>query len=419
MDISEFERRRPKATVVVVACVISLLLLIKFVAGQVVIVPNKPKSNSKSKAKPKRKSTNTVPIPASPNSLPAPAPTPTLTPAAVPAPESASKPAPIITPAPASPVEIKRAESAPRAATPINLSEFQFDVIAGDQRGKVTQSRKSRARYFAESLNDGAVIEMVEVPGGAYSMGTSSDEIDQIAKDHGRAVERDMKDRLSERLRWETPQHMVNLTGFYLSKFEVTQTQWRAVAQLPKVSRDLVSDPSFFKGGSRPVEMVSWDDAMEFCDRLSRATGRKYRLPTEAEWEYACRAGSKSPFHFGETMTPAWANYDAKSPYASGPKGDSRQQTISVGSLGVANAFGLYDMHGNVWEWCLDTWHDNYIQAPRDGKSRDREANNYVKVIRGGAWNSFAGECRASSRNRITSPFKLNGVGFRVVAEGL
>jgi len=258
---------------------------------------------------------------------------------------------------------------------------------------------------------------MVEVPGGTFSMGTTTSEIEQIARDHGRDVEKEMKERLQERLMWETPQHTVRVSGFYLSKYEITQAQWRAVSQLPKVKRDLMSDPSYFKGGSRPVEMVSWEDAMEFCERLSRATGRKYRLPTEAEWEYACRAGSRSAFHFGATVTAAWANYDAKTPYASAPKGAPRQQTTAVGSLGVANAFGLYDMHGNVWEWCLDTWHDNYLQAPDDGSSREKESNNYVKVIRGGAWNSFAGECRASARNRITAPFKLNDLGFRVVAE--
>jgi len=261
------------------------------------------------------------------------------------------------------------------------------------------------------------MVEMAEIPGGTFLMGTTAGEINQIAQEHGRDVEKEMKERLRERLLWETPQHVVRLPAFYLSRYEITQAQWREVAKLPKVKRDLTSDPSYFKGGSRPVEMVSWEDAMEFCERLSRATGRKYRLPTEAEWEYACRAGSTSPFHFGATMTPTWANYESKSPYADAPKGVHRKQTVPVGSLGVANAFGIHDMHGNVWEWCLDSWHDNYNLAPGDGRSWEREEDDYVKVIRGGAWNSYAGECRASARNRITSPFKLNGIGFRVVAE--
>ncbi len=398
------------ATAVIAACVIGSALLIKSVVGQVVIVPNKPKSSNKSKSKSKTRKSKTV------SSAPAPLPTPTIIPTPVPAPAENLAPVVVIKPTP--PPELnKRTEPEPRVAPPINLSEYQFDVITSDQRGKVTQSRKNRARYFTENLSGGVAIEMVEVPAGSFAMGTTADELDQIARDHGRDVEREMKGRLQERLRWETPQHNVKVEEFYLSKYEVTQAQWRAVAQLPKVKRDLSPDPSQFKGGGRPVEMVSWEDALEFCERLSRATGRKYRLPTEAEWEYACRAGSRTAFHFGATVTPAWAIYDSKSPYASAPKGDSPQQTMPVGSLGVANAFGLFDMHGNVWEWCLDTWHDNYALAPSDGRSREKETNNYVKVIRGGAWNSFAGELRASARNRITAPFTLNGIGFRVVAE--
>jgi len=443
---SELERRRSKTTVVVAVCVISLVLLMKFVTGQVVIVPDKPKANSKGKAKPKPKAAKPV-IPAQasfPSPTPALTPTPTPSRQPDPAPNANTTRSPYAVPFPLPTVDVKRAEPAvdvkrtepavdvkrtepavgpkrtepeARVAPPINLSEYLFDVITSDQRGKVTQSRKNRARYFTENLSGGAAIEMVEIPGGTFLMGTMADEIDQIVRAHGREVERELRERLPERLQWETPQHMVRVSEFYLSKHEVTQAQWRAVAQLPKVKRDLKSDPSYFKGDTRPVEMVSWEDAVEFCERLSRATGRKYRLPTEAEWEYACRAGSRTPFHFGATMTPSWANYDAKSPYASAPKGVSRQQTMPVGSLGVANAFGLYDMHGNVWEWCLDTWHENYSQAPDDGRSREKDENNYVKVIRGGAWNSYAGECRASSRNRITAPFKLNGIGFRVAAE--
>src|SRR5262249_43060310 len=407
---SELERRRSKATVVVAVCAMSLVLLMKFVTGQVVIVPDKPKTTSKGKAKPKPRAAKPVtPAQASfPSPTPALTPTPTTSRQPDPAPNENATRSPYAVPFPLPPVNVrrtepvvdvkrtepavepKRREPEARVAPPINLSEYLFDVITSDQRGKVAQSRKNRARYFTENLSGGAAIEMVEIPGGTFLMGTMADEIDQIVRAHGREVERELRERLPERLQWETPEHMVRVSEFYLSKHEVTQAQWRAVARLPKVKRDLTSDPSYFKGDTRPVEMVSWEDAVEFCERLSRATGRRYRLPTEAEWEYACRAGSRTPFHFGATMTPAWANYDAKSPYASAPKGFSRQQTMPVGSLGVANAFGLYDMHGNVWEWCLDTWHENYSQAPDDGRSREKDENNYVKVIRGGAWNSYA-----------------------------
>jgi len=394
-------------------CLINLLLLLQFVPGQVVIVPkkpNKPKTNSKVTPKTKSKTTKSV--------IRKDVPTPTPTPAPLRLPDPVPEaPAPAPAPVAAPPPEVKPAEPEARVAPPINLSEYMFEVITGDSKGKVTDSRKTRARYFTETLSDGIAIEMVEIPGGSFSMGTASDEIERIAVDYGREIKREFKTMLPDQLRWETPQRRVRMSRFYLSKYEVTQAQWRAVAGLPKVNRDLSPDPSYFKGGFRPVEMVSWEDAVEFCDRLSRATGREYRLPTEAEWEYACRAGSRTAFHFGATMTPAWANYDSKAPYASAPRSDSRKQTTPVGSLGIANAFGLYDMHGNVWEWCLDTWHDNYAMAPDDGRSWEKEANNYVKVIRGGAWNSYAGQCRATSRNRITAPFKLSDIGFRVVAE--
>lgn len=143
------------------------------------------------------------------------------------------------------------------------------------------------------------------------------------------------------------------------------------------MNKELDADPSNFKGDKRPVEQVSWYDAVEFCDRLTAHTKRAYSLPSEAEWEYACRAGTRTPFHFGETITTDLANYRGtdneeykwSGSYGPGPKGIYREQITEVGSFGVANAFGLYDMHGNVWEWCLDDWHDNYEGAPTDGSA--------------------------------------------------
>jgi formylglycine-generating enzyme required for sulfatase activity len=155
-----------------------------------------------------------------------------------------------------------------------------------------------------------------------------------------------------------------------MGKFPVTQAQWRAVAALPKINTDLDPDPSYFNGANRPVEQVSWDEAMEFCRRLSKKTGRDYRLPSEAEWEYACRAGTNKPFHFGKRITSDLANYNGNSVYGNAPKGKYREETTPVGSLKVANAFGLYDMHGNVWEWCADGWHENYEGAPNSNNRR-------------------------------------------------
>jgi formylglycine-generating enzyme required for sulfatase activity len=144
-----------------------------------------------------------------------------------------------------------------------------------------------------------------------------------------------------------------------MKKFEVTQEQYQQI---------MGSNPSNFKGAKRPVEKVSWNDAVEFCKKLSQKTRHKYRLPSEAEWEYACRAGTTTPFHFGETITTELTNYDGDYTYASGLKGKYRKQTTEVGTF-PPNAFGLYDMHGNVWEWCQDTWHDSYKGAPTDGSA--------------------------------------------------
>jgi formylglycine-generating enzyme required for sulfatase activity len=200
-----------------------------------------------------------------------------------------------------------------------------------------------------------------------------------------------------------------------MGKFPVTQAQWQAVASLPKVNIDLKANPSGFKGAKRPVEQVSWNDAVEFCRRLSKATGREYRLPSEAEWEYACRAGTTTPFHFGETITTDLANYDGDYTYGSGSKGQYREQTTDVGSF-PANAFGLHDMHGNVWEWCQDTRHENYNGAPTDGSAWvDENANQNSMILRGGSWSTNPRVCRSAYRSYSVADLRNYSLGFRVV----
>ncbi|AUB40247.1 Formylglycine-generating enzyme, required for sulfatase activity, containings SUMF1/FGE domain [Nostoc flagelliforme CCNUN1] len=174
------------------------------------------------------------------------------------------------------------------------------------------------------------------------------------------------------------------------------------------------SNPSNFKGAKRPVEQVSWNDAVEFCKKLSQKVGRKYRLPSEAEWEYACRAGTTTPFYFGETITTKLANYDGDDyTYASEPKGKNRQGTTDVGSF-PPNAFGLYDMHGNVWEWCQDTLHDSYKGAPSDG-SAWIDDNNQFRIRRGGSWTTYPINCRSAYRYDKKRDSFSNALGFRVV----
>ena len=212
------------------------------------------------------------------------------------------------------------------------------------------------------------------------------------------------------------PQHKVSVEPFYMGKYQVTQKQWRAVAKLPKIERDLNPDPFRFKGENRPAECVSWYDAVEFCGRLSKATGKEYRLPSEAEWEYACRALTSAAFHYGETITSELVNYDASYEeyiYASEPVGEYRGETTSVGSF-LPNSFGLYDMHGNVLEWCADPWHDNYQGAPKDGSVWLKNGNDNRSPLRGGCWDFSSRYCRSAYRVFDSRDVIDYNVGFRV-----
>ncbi|NEO01982.1 MAG: formylglycine-generating enzyme family protein [Moorea sp. SIO3I7] len=282
-----------------------------------------------------------------------------------------------------------------KSETPIGLKQFSFEVVTVNRRGRIIKRESQQASYSTEDLGNGVDLDMVSIPEGSFLMGSPK-------------TEKGSYDR-------ERPQHQVSLQPFFLGKYPVTQAQWRTVANLPKVKRDLKPDPSYFKGDNRPVEQVNWYDAVEFCDRLSQYTGRKYRLPSEAEWEYACRAGTTTPFHYGETITSELANYRASSIYAEEAKGEFREETTPVGSF-PPNGFGLYDMHGNVWEWCADSWHGNYEGAPKDG-SIWTVYNNHTHYhnLRGGSWGSSPGDCRSASRlcYYARGDFDVS-VGFRV-----
>jgi formylglycine-generating enzyme required for sulfatase activity len=274
-----------------------------------------------------------------------------------------------------------------------SLPTFSFEVITVNERGEVIDRRPGQASYYREELAKGVFLDMVEIPGGTFWMGAADGELE--ARDN------------------EKPRHQVTIEPFFMGKFTVTQAQWRAIAELPKINRDLNPDPSKFKGKNRPVERISWEDAIEFCDRLSRKTGQLYRLPSEAEWEYACRAGTTTPYHFGETITPEIVNYDGNYIYANAPKGIYREQTIEVGSFPL-NAFGLYDMHGNVWEWCADPWHGSYTDSPTDGRVWKMSNENGSRILRGGSWDNDPGVCRAAIRIRGRRGYFYYGWGFRL-----
>ncbi len=259
-------------------------------------------------------------------------------------------------------------------------------------RQGVISDRSGQINHFIENLGS-VVLEMIAIPGGTFLMGSPENEL--------------------ERMDRESPQHRVTVPPFFMGKVTVTQAQWKVVASFPKVNSDLDSDPSGFKGSDRPVEKVSWHHAIEFCDRISQKTGKSYRLPSEAEWEYACRAGTTTPFHFGETISTDLANYNGNYVYGSGVKGQYREETIAVGSF-PPNAFGLYDMHGNVLEWCSDRWHENYEGAPIDG-SAWTDGNSASRLLRGGSWDFSPWYCRSAYRDRFVPDDRDLNIGFRVV----
>jgi formylglycine-generating enzyme required for sulfatase activity len=159
---------------------------------------------------------------------------------------------------------------------------------------------------------------------------------------------------------------------------------------------------------------VSWHEAIEFCERLTNYTKRLYRLPTEAEWEYACRAGTKTPFHFGETISPELANYNSKEAYGDGVTGEYPQETTPVDHFKIANAWGLCDMHGNVWEWCQDNWHNSYEGAPEDGSAWLTDKPNNRRVNRGDSWISSPRNCRSKYRLNFNPDNRYYNLGFRV-----
>ena len=261
----------------------------------------------------------------------------------------------------------------------------EFESVTVSARGTVTQLEPRQAEIFATHLGDGVELETVSIPGGSVLMGSSENErgIDYL----------------------ELLQHRVNVPPFFLGRYPVTQEQYEVV---------MGNNPSYFKGANRPVEQVTWNDATEFCWRLSQRTGRQYRLPSEFEWEYACRAGTTGPFYFGETITTDLANYNGNYAYGSARKGIYRRETTDVGSF-PPNAFGLYDMHGNVWEWCQDVWHRNYNGAPTDGSAWESGGRASIRVLRGGSWESNPINCCSAYRSKSDFGLRLDHGGFRVV----
>ncbi|MGB3641382.1 MAG: formylglycine-generating enzyme family protein [Rivularia sp. (in: cyanobacteria)] len=290
-----------------------------------------------------------------------------------------------------------------------------IEVVTVNRRGEITQRQQRFAKYFVEDLGNRINLEMAAIPGGTFIMGTpEAEKLDGIVRDKSQ------------------PQHQVSVKPFYIGKFTVTQAQWKAVAKLPKIEQDLDPDPSYFKGYNNPVEKVSWYDAVEFCTRLLKATGKEYRLPSEAEWEYACRARTTTPFYYGETITSDLANYKATNSYADEPLGEYREKNTPVG-LFPPNVFGLYDMHGNVLEWCQDSWHENYNGAPTDGTAWIDNNDYYInyyhrhhnamrslydsRILRGGSRRHNPYTCRSANRFAGVRGESASSRGFRIACD--
>lgn len=279
-----------------------------------------------------------------------------------------------------------------------SLSIFDFEVVTVNIQGKVIDRHKKQAECFTEKLSENVNLNMVFIPGGRFLMGSSDFEV--------------------ERNEDEKPQHEVIVQPFFMGKHQVTQAQWRVGAALPEIDCKLNPAPSYFKGDSRPVESISWYEIEEFCQRLSKYTGYEYRLPSEAEWEYACRAGTMTPFHFGETLTTELANYLDSCIYEEPVKGKHVGKTTAVMRF-LPNAFGLYDMHGNVREWCSDHWHASYQGAPSDGSAWVTDGNKLFRILRGGSCFLRLEDCRSANRHKDVLSNKSHGSGFRIVCSSI
>jgi formylglycine-generating enzyme required for sulfatase activity len=261
--------------------------------------------------------------------------------------------------------------------------EIEFTTVILNERGEIQDRPVHHARQFVEHLGHGLDLELIALPGGMFRMGTLG------------------KQGYDD----ERPVHQVTVAPFLMSKYLITQAQWRSIMGTPH---------GRFTGDRLPIERVSWHDAVRFRERLSKRTGHAYRLPSEAQWEFACRTGTSTPFHYGETITTEVANYNGEFVYHGEPKGVYRHATTPVEQF-PPNAFGLHDMHGNLWEWCADAWHDSYAGAPTDDRVWQSTGKETYRVARGGSWHDIPGVCRSAARLKVNAEDAEEILGFRVV----
>jgi formylglycine-generating enzyme required for sulfatase activity len=283
-------------------------------------------------------------------------------------------------------VEPKPIEKGPKLELfSFNVAKLQIKKDLSGVKEIVVDRFPGQAKRFIEDLGNGVKLEMVEIPVGEFMMGAPATEEGS---------------RENERL-----QHRVKVPSFYMGRYPVTQAQYEVV---------MGKNPSHFRGANLPVEEVSWNCTQDFCRKLTKRSQWTYRLPSETQWEYACRAGTTTPFHFGETISTDIANYNGGCPYSGGIKGKYLGETTPVGFFAAANSFGLDDMHGNIWQWCEDTYHSTYSNAPVDS-SAWVSGDSYSHVLRGGSWNDYPHRCRSANRSGDFMDSQKGKLGFRVV----
>ena len=243
-------------------------------------------------------------------------------------------------------------------------------------------------------------IIFVRVPGGSFFMGTAEEDKDKVIAEYVRLYGKDRRKKAEQVAAAESPQHEVTLRPFLIAKYEVSQTQWRHVMR---------SGRSRFEGPNLPVDNLSWNDCRDFCERTGLV------IATEAQWEYACRAGSTTAFAFGETLSTNQANYNG---VADTPPGVFRRKTVPVDSF-EPNTFGIHNMHGNVYEWCRDVYREDYYLTPTArGTDPECSSGSSNRVVRGGSW-SFPGQavCRSAMRTNSDPSKTVRDAGFRPVFE--
>ena len=269
------------------------------------------------------------------------------------------------------------------AISKVSTQTIEFETPTLNGKGEIITRTRHTVEQFTEDLDSGINLDLVVISSGNFQMGSPR---------HLGNVD-------------EQPQHFVTIKSFMMGKFLITQAQWKGImGKLP---------PCRFKGDQLPVERVSWDNAQKFCQKLSNKTGRHYQLPSETQWEYACRAGTNTPFSFGETLTVKVANFNGEHTFLNEPRGFYHHVTTEGGAF-PPNAFGIYDMHGNLWEWCADNWLDDYSSSPRDSASYQNKDNRY-RVARGGSWHEPPDLCRSAARLRVLQSDADEVMGFRVV----